>query len=126
MKLLGIDFGQKHLGLAIAEEETGLASPFKVIGSDLAVLKKILEEEKIGKIIIGLPKSLGNSENEQYKEAQAFVELLKQESSLPIETADERLSTVMANRLMGEDKKKGERDDAVAAMLILQGYLDKK
>ncbi len=130
MKLLGVDYGDKYIGLATADEETKIASPFKILenkGDNFVIeeLKKICGEEEIEKIIIGLPMGLANQESEQFKIVENFIQLLKNNFNIPVETEDERLSTVAANNLIKEYKKKGERDDSVAAMLILQGYLDK-
>ena len=121
MKFLGLDFGDKHLGLAIADSETGIASPFKVIANNISQLKKIIAEERIEKIIVGLP--VGGS---QLIKTGEFIELLKNNFDLPVEVADERFSTKFAGNLMKGNKKKKERDDAVTAMIILQSYLDKK
>ncbi|MFH1225882.1 MAG: Holliday junction resolvase RuvX [bacterium] len=122
MKLLGIDYGDRHLGLAIADSETKLASPWQIIGNNFIELKRIITEEKIEKIVVGRP--IGH--RGQLAKTKKFLELLKNNLTLPIDTEDERFSTVMANKLIKGNKKKGERDDAISAMLILQSYLDRK
>ncbi|MFH1112105.1 MAG: Holliday junction resolvase RuvX [Patescibacteria group bacterium] len=137
MKLLGIDYGDKHLGLAIADSETKLASPWQVIDNELGALKKIIAEEQIGKVVVGRPQGMSGQTSGQLNTVDKFIELLKNNFNIPVETEDERLSTVSANKLMGGQsaglpagrhgwRKRGERDDAVSAMLILQNYLDRK
>lgn len=126
MKILGIDYGDRHLGLAIADSETKLASPWLVIDNDIEALKKIVIDEQIEKIVVGLPLGLAGQASAQLAKAEEFVESLKSVFNVLVETEDERLSTVSANKLMIGQKKRGERDDAVSAMLILQNYLDRK
>lgn len=131
MKLLGLDYGNKYIGLALADDETRIASPFKILenqGDDFVIeaLKKICGEEGIEKIVIGLPLGLANQESRQFKTVADFIAKLKNNLNIPVETEDERLSTVSANNLIKEQKKRGERNDSVAAMVILQSYLDKK
>ncbi|MFH1173383.1 MAG: Holliday junction resolvase RuvX [bacterium] len=131
MKLLGIDYGDKYLGLALADSETRLASPFLILDNQsqdsiIEVLKKIIAEEEIAKIIIGRPQGMQGQASGQLDKVDDFIELLKNSFEVEIIAEDERLSTVMAGKLIQEQKRKGERDDAVAAMLILQNYLDRK
>ncbi len=141
MALLGIDYGAKKIGLAKADTQTGLALPLMVLvnNSPKEVLEKINQlcrQENIEKIIVGVPISLQaekrktlfrqqDLDNKQMKEVLSFVDWLKQNVLVPIEVADERLSTKMANGLRRDLVKKGP-DDAVAAMLILQNYLDRQ
>lgn len=141
-KILGLDYGARYIGLALADAQTKIATPWKVITNQginlvLVKLKKICQEEQVGKIIIGLPVSMrqrsDNSQgprpidqhNKQFQEVQRFVKLLKNNLDIKIITEDERLSSRQANSLMKGQGKKGERDDAVAAMVILQSYIDK-
>jgi len=130
-KFLGIDYGDKHLGLAIADEETRIASPYKILPNNddnlvIGQISRIVIDEEIKAIIIGLPKGMQGQASAQLAKVNSFIELLKNNFSQEIIAEDERLTTAMAGGLMKEDKKSGERDDAVAAMLILQSYLDKK
>lgn len=129
-KILGLDYGDKHIGLALADSETRVASPLMILenkGDDSVIeeLKKIVAEEEIRRIIIGRPQGMQGQESDQLKKVNEFIKLLENNFDLAIITEDERLSTVMANNLIKEQKKKGKRNDAVAAMLILQSYLDK-
>lgn len=129
MNFLGIDYGEKRVGLATGSDETRIASPFLVLenkGRDflLEEIKKICEQESMGEIVIGLPLTLASERGPQAEEVSRFVDFLKNNLSLPVETEDERFSSVMVDKLMAESGVK-ERD-AVAAMIILQSYLDRK
>ncbi len=130
MKLLGIDYGDRRLGLALADSETKLASPWRVIDNEIEALKKIIAEEQIGKVVVGRPQGMSGQTSGQLNTVDKFIELLKNNLDIPVETEDERLSTVSANNLIKEQsasrRKKGERNDSVAAMVILQSYLDRK
>ena len=134
MNILGIDYGDKKIGLAKSAGNT--AVPLAIIKKEnksqvLDNIKNICQQEEIEKIIIGVPLSLNTTgeirqvdlQNNQMKKVLSFVDLLKKNLNLPIETEDERLTTQMASKLIKNSKKS---DDDVAAMLILQNYLDKQ
>ncbi|MAF14334.1 MAG: Holliday junction resolvase RuvX [Parcubacteria group bacterium] len=140
MAVLGIDYGAKKIGLAKSDEEQKFALPLEILYNSgktevLDHLKNICQQYNIKTIVIGVPVSLHQGEkktfwrqkdlqNKQMKEVLGFVNWLKDNINLPIEIEDERLTTKMANGLRKDLVKKGH-DDAVAAMLILQSYLDK-
>ncbi|MBD3360155.1 MAG: Holliday junction resolvase RuvX [Candidatus Buchananbacteria bacterium] len=126
MKYLGIDYGDKKIGLAIADSETKIASPYKILTNSKDILSKISEicqEEDIDKIIIGLPLTLKSSTSKQTKIVLNFIDKLKKIIDLPIIEQDERLSSGYAKELIKQMKIK-HLDDDVAAMIILQSYLD--
>lgn len=133
---MGLDYGSKTLGVAISDpfgwtaqgvetitrkEETNLV---QTIGR----LKEIIEGYNVDKIILGLPKNMNNTEGERVEKTLYFKRRLEREFSLPVETWDERLSTMAAERLLVEadvNKKNHKKViDKMAAMYILQGYLD--
>lgn len=118
MKYLGIDFGKRKIGLAIAE--AGLAEPYRIIenGKWELEIKKICEEEKIEKIIIGV------SEGQAEIVAKIFGEKLRLVINLPLEYFDETLTTHDALVKMKEAKSKRQDEDAISAAIILQNYLD--
>jgi len=120
-KYLGIDWGEKRIGLALADEETCLALPFKTVSS-LAELLEVIKEEEIEEIVIGSPKKM-NGDAANNPSWLNFVEQLKEKSGKKINFLDERLSSLAADALSGEKKDKAERDE-IAATLILQDYLD--
>ncbi|OGY46743.1 MAG: hypothetical protein A3A24_02755 [Candidatus Buchananbacteria bacterium RIFCSPLOWO2_01_FULL_46_12] len=140
MSILGIDYGAKKIGLAKSDQFKKLAVPLGTVFNNsksevLAKLKNICQQENIDEIVVGVPVSLstGNSgllreidfKNQQVKEVLAFIDWLKTNFSLPIGMEDERLSTKMANRLEKDLVKKNGGDDPIAAMLVLQSYLDR-
>lgn len=125
---LAIDYGTKKIGLAIGDMETKIASPFKILAntSDLFdQLKAICQVEKIDKIVLGVPVGLKGVKSKQYEHVIAFSDKLFQELGLEVVKQDENLSSAYAQRLLQGTKSKG-RDDAVAAMIILQSYLERQ
>ena len=127
-KLLGIDHGEKKVGLAMADTETKIATPYKILIKEkdpIAKIKEICQQENIEKIIVGLPIGLRGVNSEQYKKVADFIIKLKQEIKLEIIEQDEKMTSIYAQKLMRETKTR-KPDDAVAAMLILQSYLDEK
>lgn len=140
MTILAIDYGAKKIGLAKSDAEQSMALPLDIIPHTskkevLDRLQSICKEDSIEKIVVGVPVSLSNGkkdfireidlENQQMKEVLEFINWLSDNIDLPVEMEDERLSTKMAGSLM-KGEMKGQDDDAVAAMLILQTYLDKQ
>src|SRR4030042_5379345 len=125
-KLLGIDYGEKKVGLAIADTETRIASPYKILTNDKDLLGKIKDiclKEEIGKIIVGVPLTLKSASSRQTNIVLKFIDKLKKATYIEITEQDERLSSAYAKSLMKEMKIK-HMDDDVAAMIILQSYLD--
>jgi putative holliday junction resolvase len=119
---LGIDWGEKRLGLALADSETKLALAFKTVNF-LAQVLEIIKTEKVDKIILGKPIKLSN-EKEIANDFQKFYNTLKNKTNLEIILEDERLSTKAGLSLSGRKKDKADKD-ALSAALILQNYLDK-
>ncbi len=148
MRLIGIDYGTKRVGVALGDTETKIATPLKTIIMDGAfweTLLGIVREEAIERVVVGLPTSLGKVRGVGETEARVrrFVEELKRrlsiltfstptplykgvgvekEGAVTVTTEDERFSTHLAQRLLGGIKKD---QDAVAAAVILQSYLDR-
>jgi len=133
MRILGIDYGHKRLGLALSDEGQTLASPLPVyqrrdIDQDLVYLTHLAAEKEVGRIVVGLPRNMDGSLGEMAKEVLAFVETLKKKTHLPIDTFDERLTTAEAERVLIQAnlsrKRRKTLKDSLAAVLILQGYLE--
>lgn len=126
-KILGIDYGSSKIGLAMADTETKMAIPLLVVEEKnfKEVLKDLIKSEAIGKIVVGLPVNLNSQETAQTREVRQFIEQLKSLTNLEIVTEDERFSTAQAKRGESPTKLQRSRDDAVAAMYILQSHLDR-
>jgi putative Holliday junction resolvase len=131
MKLLGIDYGDKKIGLAFGESDIGVAVPLEVIvnkgmENTVTVLVQKVQEEGIEKIVIGVPLSQGAHHSDvQLKKVRAFIVALQKLVEVPIEEEDESYTTAESIRLQKEEETDVE-EDALAAMLIVQSYLDRK
>ena len=125
MKYLGIDFGMKRVGTAVSNEEGTIAFPratFKNDESLVAEILNIVEAEKIDEIVIGDTKALSGEPNPIVSlSADLFIEELKESITIPITKAFEGWSSIEASRYAPKGK---EHDDAAAAAIILQRYLD--
>lgn len=121
-KYLGVDWGEKRVGLAIGDSESRVATPLEVVGSVDEVVK-VVKDEEIGEVVVGAPLKMQNTELRMQNEYLEFIESLKKAIDAPVILIDERLSSKAADSLVGNKKEKAPRD-AVAAMLILQTYLD--
>ncbi len=130
MKVLGIDFGTKRIGLAIGDEELKIVVPKGVIKNNSQTLKKIKEivkEYSIGKIVIGLPLTPSGKEGQRAKLVREFSQKLKEElEDVEIIFWDERYTTEEANRRLEHlpPKKRKEVIDSLSAQIILEEYLD--
>jgi len=124
MRYLGIDWGKSRIGLSMADSETRLATPFRVV-KNATEAAKVIEDEEVEKIIIGKPLTMAGEEGGMIKEVEKFIFELKKMTDKPIEIIDERLSSRAADDLMRE-RSSGQERDAIAAMLILQSYLDQE
>jgi len=122
MKYLGVDWGEKRIGLAIGEDEVKLASPFK-IASDFQELVKIIKNEEIEVVVIGVPYSISDVTHKLPQRFSDFLASLKKAIDIPIKEVDERLSSKAGDARIGDKKTKASRDE-IAAMEILQSYFD--
>jgi putative Holliday junction resolvase len=132
-RILGIDFGQRRIGLAISDELQLLAHPLETVPAGKSVLERIaqlIREKKIDKIVVGTPRNMDGSFGPAANETLKFVERLRSRVSCQVVTWDERLTTVAANRALRDAGKKTRATrgyvDQVAAQMILQGYLDRQ
>lgn len=133
MRILGLDIGDRRIGVAISDPENILASPLVTIirdGDDKVIdaIVKLIDKHRVERIVIGLPYSLDGSIGGQASKIMDFVNKLSRATNVKIETRDERLSTVAVERLLAEagikNTRAKARRDAAAAAFILQGYLD--
>ncbi|MEG0238173.1 MAG: Holliday junction resolvase RuvX [Clostridium sp.] len=134
MRILGLDVGQKTIGIAISDPLGYTAQGITTIrrtkkAQDVLDVKKICDEYKVEKLVVGLPKNMDGSIGFAGEKIQEFSKLLEEGINLEIIFWDERLTTVAAHRAMLEaDLSRGKRKkivDKVAATYILQGYLDR-
>jgi putative Holliday junction resolvase len=131
MRILGIDYGSKRVGVALGDTESKIATPWSVLPNEgaLALLAKIhdiVERDMVSEIVIGIPRPLKDSkiENDQIREVRKFMVGLEG-LGLPLHEEDEALSSKLAARQVADAGEKGKRDD-LAAAAILQTWLDRK
>ena len=134
-KYLGVDYGDKRTGLAECDISGMLASGIYTISEggmkNTAVrVAREAESRNCKKIIIGLPKNMDGSEGERSQVIRAFAELLKEQTNIPIDFYDERMTTMVAYRFLGETgtygKKRKAAVDTLSAEIILQNYIDRE
>ena len=134
MRVMGLDIGDKRIGVALSDPGEILASPFTIIERndeehDIGTITDIITQHEVGKIIIGLPRSMAGTIGHQAAKVEVFVERLRSYTQIPMEFQDERLSTVSARQLLqrtGRKTKRKPRYDAAAAAVILQDYLEEQ
>ncbi len=135
MRLMGLDVGDKRIGIALSDEGAVIASPRETLErsgnrKDIRYMLELARREDVSEIVVGMPFSLDGSLGPQAHKVERFVEALKAETDIRITTWDERLTTVSAERALLEGNvsraKRKKTIDRVAAALILQGYLDSR
>jgi len=126
MRYLGIDYGARRIGIAISDEAASFAFPKETIPNDASTIDRIgtlVKTDSIGAIVIGDSRALNGVENAITSDAEAFAALLEKHVRLPLHTSWEAWSSVEAARFAPKGK---EHDDAAAAAIILQRYLDRQ
>ena len=132
MRYLGLDVGDRWVGLAAGDTAGGLTSPLRTLRrtsrrADIEAIRRAAEAEEAAAVVVGLPRNMDGSLGAQAQRTLGFAEALRQEG-LSVELCDERLSSVAAEEyvtlIRGRRPRPGERIDHVAAALILQDYLD--
>ena len=134
MRYLGLDIGDRWIGVALSDPLGKLASPLTIIersreSADLEAIAGIISQHDVGQVIVGLPRSMDGSLGRQAEKTEAFTQKLRNHIEVPVDFRDERLTTVSARRMIqASQTKKGrkKRDDAIAAAVILQGFLDEE
>jgi putative Holliday junction resolvase len=123
MRILGIDYGTKRIGLALSDESHLIAGEFKILSPKdfFEQIEEVVKDQDVGEIVIGLPLNMSGQDSEKTVEARAFGEKLEHLLNLPVHLMDERLSSSMAQTISGSDTSL----DSLAAQIILQNYLDK-
>jgi putative Holliday junction resolvase len=135
MRLMGLDYGDKTIGVAVSDELGWTAQGVEVIRrrteqADMERLKQIKEQYGVTEAVVGLPKNMNNTIGPRGEICMVFAQSLEQMLHIPVHLWDERLTTVSAQRTLIEAdvsrKKRKTVIDKMAAMLILQNYMDSK
>ena len=142
MRILGLDFGSKTVGVAVSDELLITAQGVEIVRrkspsklrQTLARIEEIIAEYKVDRIVLGYPKNMNNTEGERCEKTKEFGDMLARRTGLEVIYWDERLTTVAADRSMMETgirmemgircENRKEYVDEIAAIFILQGYLD--
>ena len=136
MRILGLDFGTKTVGVAVSDELLITAQGVEIIRrkaptklrQTLARIDELVGEYGVEKIVLGYPKNMNNTEGERCERTQEFKEMLEKRTGLEVVLWDERLTTVSADNALMEmgirRENRKEYVDEIAAIFILQGYLD--
>lgn len=133
MRILGIDYGTRRIGLAVTDEDGLIAQPLMTLknrGDEVAAIEiaRWAQTHNVRCIVIGLPRRTDERASAMEARVRAFAEVLHRVSSLPVELFDERFTSAIAERvLLDADlsrRKRRARRDAIAAAIILQGYLE--
>ncbi len=135
-RILGVDYGERRIGLALSDPTAMIASPLPTLARrkgkrpPVAPLTRLLEEHEVEEVVIGLHLTLDGDDSDWTREVRDFAAALEERSGRPVSLQDERMTSVRAERAvrsLGMSKAKREqkeRIDAAAAVLILQAYLD--
>jgi putative holliday junction resolvase len=133
LRIMGLDYGDKTIGVAISDLMGWTAQGIETIRrskGELDRLKELIAQYEVEEIVVGLPKNMDGSLGPRAQMSLEFVQLLIEVTGLPVHSWDERLTTVAAQRtLIAADVSRAKRKlviDKMAAMLILQGYMDRK
>lgn len=136
MRTIGLDYGTKTVGVAISDENRIIAQPLVTIErthanklrQTYAAIERIIAENDVDTIVLGLPKNMNNTEGERVEDTKVFKENLERRTALPVIFVDERLTTMEADRILEStgvaSKNKKQYIDKMAAAIILQTYLD--
>ena len=138
MRILGLDYGSKTVGVAVSDPLGITAQGVEIIRrksqsklrQTLARIGELVEEYDVNELVLGFPKNMNGTEGERCERTKEFKELLEKRTGLPVALWDERLTTVAADRSMMEKGmgryERKEYVDEIAAIFILQGYMDAK
>lgn len=136
MRIMGLDYGSKTVGVAISDELLITAQPLITIErksenklrKTLAKIEELIEEYKVSFVVLGYPKNMNNSEGERVERTHEFKEHLERRTGLEVFLQDERLSTLESEKVLIEAgvRREDRKDyiDKIAASVILQSYLD--
>ena len=132
MRIMGIDYGDARTGVAISDLLCSIVGSATVVPSRnpekaIADIVRLADENQVGEIVVGLPKNMDGTEGSRAQLCRAFADRLREATGLPVVMWDERRTTVEAHNILSahnyHGKKRKDTVDAVAASLILEGYL---
>lgn len=132
MKIMGIDYGDARTGIAISDLLCSIVGSTTVIHSrnddkTIGQIKELIAQNGVGELVMGLPRNMNGTEGPRAELCRAFAQRLEEETGLPVKLWDERRTTVEAHNILSvhnyHGKKRKNTVDAVAASLILEGYL---
>jgi putative Holliday junction resolvase len=135
VRIVGLDLGEKRIGVAAADDRTGVAVPVTTVatGQDIvSTVSSIVREQAADELVVGLPLSMTGALGPQAQKVASVVQVLREQLEIPVHTWDERLSSVQASRAAPPlGRKKSARTavagrDAAAASIILQAFLDRR
>lgn len=136
MRILGLDYGSKTVGVAVSDPLLITAQGLEIIRRDsenkirktYARIEELIKEYEVDKIVLGLPKNMNGTEGDRVEKTKEFKEALERRTGIEVVLWDERLSTVSADKIMMESnirrENRKEYVDEIAAMIILQNYLE--
>lgn len=133
MRVIGLDIGEKRIGIAVADTVTRIASPVRVMDArevegNAQAWKTLLEDYEPERLVCGLPKTMKGVQGKQARSVREVAERISAQSDLPLDFVDERLSSAQAKRLLREqglsEREMRGKVDSVAASLFLEAWLD--
>lgn len=136
MRIMGLDYGSRTVGVAVSDELLYTAQGLEIIRREsenkirktLQRIEELVKEYDVSKIVLGLPKNMNNTMGDRAEKSLEFKETLERRCNVPVILWDERLTTVEAHKTMIaagiRRENRGKYVDSIAATLILQGYLD--
>lgn len=137
-RVLGIDFGERRVGLALSDPSATIAQPLPTLTrragkrAPVAAITEIIQQNEVAHVVIGLPLNLAGEETEWTRSVREFGAKLQDRAGVPVEYLDERLTSVQAERavrsigLKRSEREQKQRIDAAAAVLLLQTFLDRR
>jgi putative Holliday junction resolvase len=133
LRIAGIDYGTVRIGIALADLDVGIAGPYETYNrrsaeQDAAYFRQLVADERLGRLVVGLPVHLDGNESQKSYEARAFGAWLEQVTGVPVEYFDERFTSAEAQAILGEaqltKKRRKARVDQLAAQIMLTAYLE--
>jgi putative Holliday junction resolvase len=137
-RVLGIDFGERRVGLAVSDPSATIAQPLPTLQRragkrpPVAAITEIIQQNDVGEIVIGLPIDLAGEETDWTRSVREFGAKLQERAGIPVAFLDERMTSVQAERavrsigLKRSEREQKHRVDAAAAVILLQTYLDRR